>query len=132
MYCLLIFIFVNYIWSALPHEEYHNLPTGLKVERTYNLHPGDQTMGSLIYRRFPGLGLRPLRPRPNFPNGYQKIPESIYAEYLKIEKQRESISHESRKHLRNKLPYQPNRFKLRYFPYLQSHTINRKADSPFY
>ena len=129
---LLILLFISNSWPTFPSLEYHKIPTRLIVQRAYHLMPGDQTMQGLINRRFPGLGIRTLRPRPNFPNGYQKHTESLYTNHLRDQKVRRSVAHESRKHLRRKLPHRPNSLKLRYSPYVQSHTKNRKADSPFY
>ncbi len=132
MYQFLILIFVNHTVCSLPHEEYHNVPSRLKVERGYNLNPGDRTMRGKIYRQFPGHGLRPLRPRPNFVNGYQKVPESIYTKYLRSETKKRSLGRDSRRHLLRKHPYKAIPFKLRYFPYLQTKSKNHKSDSPFY
>ncbi len=128
----LVILFISTSWSTLPNSEYHKIPTRLKVQRSYHLLPGDQTLQGLIHRRFPGIGLRTLRPRPNFPNGYQKNTESLYTNHLRNPEVIRSVAQESRKHLRKKLPHRPNALKLKYFPYVQSHTKNRKADSPFY
>ena len=128
----LLLFFISTSWSTLPDSEYHKIPTRLKVQRTYHLMPGDQTLQGLINRRFPGLGLRTLRPRPNFPNGYQKHNESLYDNHIRNLKHKRSVAHESRKHLRKKLPHRPSQYRLKYLPYVQTHTKNRKADSPFY
>ena len=127
----LLLFFISTSWSTLPDSEYHKIPTRLKVQRTYHLMPGDQTLQGLINRRFPGLGLRTLRPRPNFLMAIKNIMK-VYMTIIYETQSIRDLWRKSRKHLRKKLPHRPSQYRLKYLPYVQTHTKNRKADSPFY
>lgn len=136
---LILLLTFSCLWAQSSYQLKSDLPSRLKVQRTYIVKPGDRTIQGKIYRPFPGIGLSTYRPRPNFVSGYERMPESLYDNPERIRTMRNipiykgRIDHSTLRPLNRRLnSYKQPNWNLKYFPAIKPNRTNPQPNSPFH